>query len=304
MTAPAQLAVALPPVSPPLKPFEENVTSQCGEDGVIRRALEIIGARDRWCVEFGAWDGRHASNTFALIDREGYSAVLIESDRVRYEALVRTHSARDGVTALHRQVSFEGPDRLDEILAPTRVPPDFDLLSIDIDGNDYHVWEALQRYRPKLVVIEFNPTIPNEIDFVQPRDLAVSQGSSLTAVARLAAAKRYRLIHATAVNGIFVDDRYFARFNIDSPSPAALRADLSEITWLFQTYDGMLHVAGNRRARWHDVPLDPGRLQVVPRWLRGFPPTFAPGRRLAWRAWRASREPRTALDRLSKRLSL
>ena len=301
MTVRAQLAVAPPSVSPPLKPFEENVTSQCGEDGVIRRALEIIGARDRWCVEFGAWDGRHASNTFALIDRAGYSAVLIESDRMRYDALLRTHSGRDGVTALHRLVGFDGPDRLDAILASTPIPEDFDLLSVDIDGNDYHVWEALERYRPKLVVIEFNPTIPNEIDFVQPRDLAVSQGSSLAALARLATAKGYRLIHATTVNGIFVDERYFARFRIEDPSPAALRADLSQVTWLFQTYDGVLRVAGNQRLRWHDVPLDAARLQVVPPWLRGFPPTLTTGRRIAWRAWRATREPRAALGRLSRR---
>lgn len=302
MTARAELAVRLPAVNPPLKPFEENVTSQCGEDGVIRRALELIGARDRWCVEFGAWDGRHASNTFALIERDGYSAVLIEGDPVRFEALARTHAERPGVTALHRLVGFEGRDRLQEILALTPVAPEFDLLSIDIDGADYHVWEAFERYRPKLVVIEFNPTIPNEIDYVQPRDMSVRQGSSLTAITRLATAKGYRLIHATAVNGIFVDERYFERFGIDDPSPAALRADLSLVTWLFQTYDGVLHLAGNPRSRWHGVPLDPARLQVVPRWLRGFPPTYTPGRRIAWRAWRATREPRVSLHRLTRRL--
>lgn len=302
MRVPAQLAVTLPSPRPPLAPFQENVTSTCGEDGVIRRALEVIGTRERWCVEFGAWDGRHASNTFALIDRDGYSAVLIESDAERFAALERTHAGRSGVTALHRLVGFEGADRLDLILAPTSVPADFDLLSIDIDGNDYHVWDSLEHYRPKLVVIEFNPTIPNEIDFVQSRDMAVSQGSSLTAIARLATAKGYRLIHATAVNGIFVDERYFARFGIDDPSPAALRADLSQVTWLFQTYDGVLHLAGNQRLRWHGVPLDAARLQIVPRLLRGFPPAFAPGRRMAWRAWRATREPGAAFRRLARRI--
>jgi len=48
---------------PPLQAFQANVTSQCGEDGVIARALELIGDRDGWCVEFGASDGREASNT-------------------------------------------------------------------------------------------------------------------------------------------------------------------------------------------------------------------------------------------------
>lgn len=287
--------------SPPLLPYEENINSQCGEDGVIRRALEVIGACDGWCVEFGAWDGRHASNTYALIDRKGYSAVLIESDDARFVDLQRTHAERTGVIALHRLVGFDGPDRLDGLLAGTPVPQDFDLLSIDVDGNDYHVWDAVQDYRPKLVVIEFNPTIPNEVDFVQPRDMAVSQGSSLTAIARMANEKGYRLIHATVVNGVFVDEAFFPRFGVADDSPAALRADLSLVTWLFHTYDGRLHLAGYDRLRWHDVPLKAERLQVLPHGLRTFPANFSLGQRIAWRAWRTVREPRAELRRRARR---
>ena len=91
----------------------------------------------------------------------------------------------------------------------------------------------------------------------------------------MANAKGYRLVHATVVNGIFVDEAYFPRFDIVDDTPAALRADLSLVTWLFQTYDGRLHIAGNRRLRWHDVPIDPRRLQVVPRRLRTFPADFS-----------------------------
>lgn len=278
--------------SPPLLPFEENVTSQCGEDGVIRRALEVIGTRDGWCVEFGAWDGLHASNTYDLIDRGGYSAVLIEGEGARFVDLQRTHRGRPGVIALHMLVGFEGPNRLDGVLAGTPVPRDFDLLSIDVDGVDYHVWDALDDYRPKLVVIEFNPTIPNHVDFVQPRDIAISQGSSLTAIARMASAKGYQLVHATAVNGVFVDEAHFPKFGIADNTPAYLRADLSLVTWLFQTFDGQLHIAGNDRLTWHDVPLRAERLQVLPRALRTAPADFSPRQRIAWAAWRALHEPR------------
>jgi hypothetical protein len=276
---------------PPLKPFEANVTSQCGEDGVIARALDLLGERDGWCVEFGAFDGREASNTYSLITARGYRAVLIESDPSRFQALCATHRDRPGVHPLRRLVGFDGDDRLDRLLAETPVPIDFDVLSIDIDGNDYHVWDAVRTYRPKLVVVEFNPTIPNELDFVQPRDPGVRQGSSLSALHRLAHAKGYRMIHATALNGIFVDARLFDRFGIADDSPAALRTDLSAVTWLFQTYDGRLHVAGNDRFFWHDVPLDRRRLQQVPRLLRDFPEALPRARRVAlriWRAWRHS----------------
>ena len=94
------------------------------------------------------------------------------------------------------------------------------------------------------------------------------------------------------MNGIFVDERYFERFAIADDSPAALRANLSQISWLFQTYDGRVRLAGQDRIRWHDAPLLERDLQVVPRPLRGFPPAFGPVRRRAWRAWRAWRQSR------------
>ncbi len=287
--------------APPLKSYERNVTSQAGEDGVSARALELLGDEQRngWCVEFGAFDGRLASNTYALITERGYSAVLIEADPERFTALQRTHGARPGVHALRRLVGFDGEDRLDRVLAaaPADLPRDFDLLSIDIDGNDYHVWEAVRDYRPKLVVVEYNPTIPDEVDFVQPRDLSVRQGSSLTALHRLGLAKGYRLIHATMVNAIFCDGPLFERFGVSDDSPAALRTDRSWVSWLFQTYDGRLQLAGNDRFVWHEVGIDRARLQQVPRPLRDFPEALSPRRHLAWRIWRGLHEPRAALAR-------
>ena len=57
---------------------KRDVYSQCGVDGVIAKCLEIVPARDRWCVEFGAWDGLHLSNTANLILNDGYSAVRLD----------------------------------------------------------------------------------------------------------------------------------------------------------------------------------------------------------------------------------
>src|SRR5258706_10929639 len=178
----------MPKSIPPLKSFEKNNTSQYGEDGVIARALEIIGEHDRWCVEFGAGDGLYLSNTHTLINRSGYSAVLIEPAD-SFKELQRLYHDRPNIFTLNRYVNFEGPDALDSILASTPIPSDFDVLSIDIDGNDYHVWDALLNYRPKMVVIEFIPTIPIEVDFVQARNMSIMQGSSLTAMVRLALTK-------------------------------------------------------------------------------------------------------------------
>src|ERR1043165_1797400 len=181
----------MPTPQPPLLQYEKNIASQAGEDGVVEFALGKLPACDKWCVEFGAWDGKYCSNTYALIQQRDYTGVLIECDAERCARLSATH-AEKRIIALCRFVSFDGADTLDNILHGTPIPTDFDLLSVDIDGNDYHVWAALNSYRPKLVVIEYNPSIPNGIGSLHTRDNAVAQGRSLAAPAHCRAVERNR----------------------------------------------------------------------------------------------------------------
>ena len=67
--------------------------------------------------------------------------------------------------------SFEGKHELDVLFATTPLPKEFDLFVLDIDGNEYHLWESLTIYRPRVMVVEFNPSIPTEVHFIQPRDM-------------------------------------------------------------------------------------------------------------------------------------
>jgi hypothetical protein len=103
----------------------------------------------------------------------------MECHEKRFSDLIRTYEGNERVIALNRFVGFDPDNCLDKILADTPIPKNFDLLSIDVDGNDYHIWEAVEEYRPKVVVIEFNATIPPEVEFVQPyrspRDLFLQQ---------------------------------------------------------------------------------------------------------------------------------
>jgi len=118
----------------PLQVYEANVTSQCGEDGVIRHALEVIGKRSGWCVEVGAADGKLASNTLRLIEQDGYRAVLIESDHARFASLQARYRDNPRVITIRATVGLSGADGLDAILQGTPAPPDLDLLCIDIDA--------------------------------------------------------------------------------------------------------------------------------------------------------------------------
>lgn len=164
----------------------KNVMSQSGEDGVTGKIFDVIGETNKWCVEFGAGDGKLYSNTYNLLVNRGWSGVQIEADARKFEALTRTHKGNARVICLNASVSFECADAPENILLRTPVPKNFDLLSIDIDGNDYHIWDSLRRYTPRVVIVAFNHTIPPDIEFVQPKDMRVSQGSSVLSLTMLA----------------------------------------------------------------------------------------------------------------------
>lgn len=255
----------------PLKEFRTNVTSRQGEDGIIAEIFKRIGVTNKWCVEFGALNGVHDSNVWTLIVNEGWSGVLIEANRTYFEKLVEHYGAYPQAVCLNLFISFEGENKLDKIFGRTQIPKDFDLLSIDIDGNDYHVWESLIEYRPRVVVVEFNPTIPNDIEFVQPRDMAVQQGSSLLATVLLAKKKGYELVEVTGANAFFVDTTLVPLLGLGEPTIDTLHSETEYYTRLFQLYDGTLVLDGYKELMWHRIPIHDEDMQVLPKNKRTYP---------------------------------
>jgi len=255
-----------------LSKYSSNIYSEKGEDGVISKILEILPINDKWCVEFGAWDGKQSSNTRSLILDKGYSAVLIESNKKRFAKLRENYTQNKNIIAINQFVGFAAEDNLDQILKMTSVPLDFDFLSIDIDGNDYHVWKAISLYQPKVVCIEFNPTIPTEIRFIQSPNPSISQGSSLLSLVELGKEKGYELISVLPYNVFFVKSKYFALFGISDNSPALLRTNCEYITYFFSGYDGTIFLRGYRRFPWHhEIELKESRVQHIPKFLRKYP---------------------------------
>lgn len=251
-----------------------DVYSQTGEDGIIEAILETIGERNRWCVEFGAWDGQHLSNTRNLIESRGYNAVLIEGDKRRFDALSKFHSGNRMVFPINAFVGFNGKNSLDTILKTTPIPPDFDFLSIDIDGNDFHVWEALSDYRPKLVCVEFNPTIPTDCEFVQKPEADLNVGSSISAFVSLAKRKGYSLACALSFNAFFVRDDLFSRLEIADNSVHILRTELGSVTHVFQGFNGQIFIMGSRQMPWHGLRLEDRDFQILPTALQKFPAAY------------------------------
>ncbi len=227
---------ATKPASAYLRERRWNATSQAGEDGVIAAIFERIGARSRWCCEFGAGDGLAWSNTRSLIE-DGWRAVLIEADKSKYERLARLYADNADVHTLRRLIGTNG-NGLDVVLAETPIAHEFDLLSIDIDGCDWYVWNDLADYRPRVVLIEFNPTIPNRVRFVQAPEHTVMVGASLAALVALARAKGYELAATTDLNAFFVCAEDFGALGIEDNSIDAMHDDDAFESIVFQNYLG------------------------------------------------------------------
>lgn len=188
-----------------LKQYERRTESQFGEDGVIEEIFCRIGTKNKICVDIGAWDGKHLSNTYHL-GLFGWTRVLYEKD----ESKSAIHFVND--VAIIREVR-----NIDQELEPMEIPEDFDFLNIDIDGDDYWLWADSVKYKPRVVCIEYNQTVAPGISVIQER--GGSFGASSKAFLDLAEKKGYVFVHATVTNMIFVRSGYKMFFPATSGIP-------------------------------------------------------------------------------------
>lgn len=256
-------------IESPLLKFSKNVASQCGEDGIIERIFETISPANKYCVEFGAWDGKYLSNCWNLIVNKGWSGLFIEGNESKFQDLLMTYGDDKNVDCVNKFIDFEGPNSLDNILTSVSAPQDIDLVSIDIDGTDYFIWESLSEFDPKVVVIEFNPTIPNDVIFVQAKDNSINQGCSLLSLIFLGAEKGYELICCTSWNAIFVKAEFYEKFEIPNNFIYYMyRPPLDGR--IFHGYDSHVYVVGMQKLLWSGIQVSSDDFQVIPGSLRRF----------------------------------
>lgn len=173
-----------------------------GEAGMIAHVLKQIGAGDKMAVEFGAGDGLSCSNTATLWREQGWTALLIEPDHQRFQALEGNAKPFD-TTCVQGFVRPGGLDSIGERLKDHGIES-VDLMSIDVDGDDYLILRSLPlSCRPRLIVVEFNPTIPPHVAMWQPKE-GQTVGASLLAITITAAGLGYRFVGASRCNAFLV----------------------------------------------------------------------------------------------------
>ena len=175
-----------------------NVYSQGGEDGIVEAIFDKIGAQNKWCLEVGASDGIMFSNTRKLIE-QGWNAILIEKDKDLYEKLVKNCEKYQNVKTFNLEIS--AGISLDSILKQCGAPKEIDLLCIDVDGQDWHIWNQLIEYQPRVVVIEYQPNCEDP-DFIP--SVGGSEQAGKAAIQKLAASKLYHNTLVTRYNVIAI----------------------------------------------------------------------------------------------------
>jgi hypothetical protein len=191
-------------LTPNLKVFGQKYTSQTDEDGIIEQIFKCIPPRSRYFVEFGVgpnwldkeYKGGLEANCVRLLDM-GWRGLLMDGG---------DHPAQYNV-----KKEFIRATEINGLFRKHGVPSDVDVVSIDIDGQDFWVLMALD-YRPILFIVEYNPnfmqlhqklTVPFDENFRW--DVTKYYGASLGAIIKIAEDKGYKLVYANGVNAFFVD---------------------------------------------------------------------------------------------------
>ena len=256
-----------------LKDYKNNVYSQHGEDGIIEEILKRLSQNNdfQYC-EFGAWDGIHLSNTCALIKKNDCKALLIEPNKKKYNELCKNFPSNK-IIKLNNFVEVKGKNSLDNLLKENEFNVNFDFLSIDVDSIDYYIFESLKIYKPKVICIEFNPTIPNEVYFVQKNNASINQGSSAKALIELASKKKYFAVCSTKTNLFFVHEDFKKNVIGDVElSIDDLINDKNVKNFIFYGYDGSIFTSKQIRLPWHNFFVKD--INQLNKYLRKYPRNY------------------------------
>ncbi|MFH1762436.1 MAG: hypothetical protein ABIA63_15160 [bacterium] len=175
--------------------FEQRIYSQNGEDGIIKIIFYKIGTTNKFCVEFGVGDGTEC-NTRYLIENCGWNFLHMDCGDNLPKTIKKEFVSAENINSLFKKYN---------------VPKEFDLLSIDIDNNDYWIWKSLSEYSPRVVIIEYNSLFPaTEAKVIKYEPITKPNspyiGASLLALEKMGKSKGYTLLARdnSGVNAFFI----------------------------------------------------------------------------------------------------
>lgn len=214
-----------------------GLTSQFDEDGITQFLTRMIEVPDKTFVEFGVENYREA-NTRLLLQKENWRGLVIDNSEQGIRQIQKSDLYwRHNLQAKH---AFVTPENINDLIASAGISGDIGLLSIDIDGVDYWVWEAISVVQPRIVICEYNSifgmsarvTVPPEPDFdrSQQHYSWLYAGASLAALTDLASQKGYCLVASNNAgnNAFFVRNDVMGQLRPLSVEEAYVKAQFRE----------------------------------------------------------------------------
>jgi|HubBroStandDraft_5_1064220.scaffolds.fasta_scaffold01884_5 hypothetical protein len=213
-----------------------KVFSQWDEDGIIQYLISHVPIENQTFIEFGVENYEESNTRFLLLNNHWQGMVLdacpadieyIRADRIHWQFDLQVRKA------------WITRENIDSLVAQAGFGEDLGLLSIDLNGNDYWIWEAIERARPRIAIVEYNSllglepiSVPYREDFdrtaAHPSNLYY--GSSLAALHRLAQSKGYILLGSNiwGHNAFFVRSDVAGEFHALEPEQAYVASKFRE----------------------------------------------------------------------------
>ena len=216
---------------------EFRVFSQWGEDGIIQYLLNRVKINKKIFIEFGVEDYQEANTRF-LLTNDQWSGLVIDGSKDNIENV-----KKDPIywaSNLKAVECFITKDNIDELITTNGIKGEIGILSVDIDGNDYWVWNAIESISPAIIISEYNShfgphaevTIPYDPDFYRDKNhfSKIYYGASISLLNSLANKKGYTLVASNAVgnNIFFVRNDLLNNLEAISPEEAYHKAEFRE----------------------------------------------------------------------------
>ncbi|MDB9937288.1 hypothetical protein OAD13_04470 [Candidatus Pelagibacter sp.] len=199
---------------------ELKIFSQFGEDGIIDFLVKKINLQNKTFIEFGVEDYEE-SNTKFLLEAKNWRGLVFDSSQKFIDIIKKKDFYwRNNLIAVKAFITAEN---IDNLIKQNFLHEEVGLMSIDIDGNDYWVWKAIETYKPAIVIIEYNArfgykksvSIPYKKDFdrIAEHHSSIYFGASLMALYKLGKEKGYSLVgtNTNGNNSFFIRDDFLKK---------------------------------------------------------------------------------------------
>ena len=217
--------------------YEFKVTSQWGEDGIIQFLINKIPIKNKIFVEFGVESYQEANTRFLLLNNN-WSGLVIDGSELNINKIKKNPIYwRYNLKAINH---FIDKDNINSILENNGIMDEIGLLSIDIDGNDYWVWESISVIKPQIVICEYNSIFGSKLKISTIYDAKYIRsnahysnlyyGASISALEYLATKKGYVLVGSNSAgnNVFFVKNEYASLFKTKTSLEAYVKSQFRE----------------------------------------------------------------------------